>query len=89
MYAKPINKLTLDKLLSGDLIELKNPCPSDQRFKRDLLHDFLVEGLSFGVRSRVLPPKNCLEEEIDQILWSLKSYRKEIERLREQQIGKL
>ena len=78
-----ISDLTLHHLLAGDSVKLKNPCILDDNFKQDLLHDFIVEGLSLGVKQGVLPPKHCLEDGIDQLLWSLNSYRREIERLQD------
>jgi len=76
-----ISDLTLHHLLAGDSVKLKNPCILDDNFKQDLLHDFIVEGLSLGMKQGVLPPKHCLEDGIDQLLWSMNSYRRQIERL--------
>jgi hypothetical protein len=56
-----------------------NPEPGDESFNGDYVQDLVVQGLFLGTRKGgLLPPNHLLTRMIDQILWSLFSYRKKV-----------
>jgi len=72
----------ISTLLDGAKLEKKNPDSTSDTFESDQLHDWVIDGISLGIKNGLKPPQILLESETQQLLWAIGQYRSEIGRLK-------
>jgi len=72
----------ISTLLDGAKLEKKNTDPTSDTFESDQLHDWVIDGISLGIKNGLKPPQILLESETQQLLWAIGQYRSEIGRLK-------
>ena len=72
----------ISTLLDGAKLEKKTPDPTSDTFESDQLHDWVIDGISLGIKNGLKPPQILLESETQQLLWAIGQYRSEIGRLK-------